>query len=43
MPNEVAQFNKNDQTFSGDYLMKVALNLYLHGSVKSSILELTSL
>ena len=42
MPNQKPQFNRNEQTFSGDYLMKVGLDWYLRGSIKSSILEITS-
>lgn len=43
MPNKKPQFNKDDAVFSGDYLMKVGLDWYLQGSLKSSILELNAI
>ncbi|WP_206366777.1 alpha-galactosidase [Sphingobacterium sp. SGL-16] len=42
MPNQKPQFKRNEQAFSGDYLMKVGLDWYLNGSIKSSVLEITS-
>lgn len=36
------QLNKNEQIFSGDYLMKIGLDWYLRGQLSSSILELTA-
>lgn len=43
MQNQKPQVPQNNQTFSGDYLMKIGIPWYLNGSIKSSILELNAI
>lgn len=42
MPGRKASFSQNDRVYSGDYLMKVGVNLLTTGKTQSRVIELTA-
>ena len=42
MPGRKSSFGQNDRVLSGDYLMKVGVNLFTSGKTQSRVIELTA-